>query len=64
MAHTIKTIDAATQEPLYTCHNCNVPVVPDEPDVYTKEHRHFCSPHCVYTYYEGEPAAQAEDYLP
>jgi hypothetical protein len=57
-----RSIDPATNEPLYTCYTCNLPVVPGNPGVYSKEHRTFCSPGCVYTFYEGEPAAQAEDY--
>jgi hypothetical protein len=64
MAKAIKTIDPATYEPIYTCTHCHIPVIPNEPGVYTKEHYHFCSPACVYMYYEGEPAAEDEDYLP
>jgi len=58
------SIDHATHEPLHTCYTCNFPVVPADPGVYSKEHRVFCSPACVYIYYEGEPAAQAHDYEP
>jgi hypothetical protein len=58
------SIDHATHEPLYTCYTCHTPVHPDNPGVYSKEHRIFCSAGCVYTYYEGEPAAEAEDYHP
>ena len=59
-----RTVDPATYEPLYTCTTCNTPVVPNDTDTYTKEHRHFCSIGCLYTYYEGEPAAEDDDYQP
>ena len=59
-----KTIDHSTQEPLYTCDTCTLPVVPGDKGVYQKDHLFFCSAGCVYTYYEGEPAAQVEDYEP
>jgi len=59
-----RSIDYSTGEPLYTCSTCNLPVVPGDPGVYSKEHQYFCSPACIYIYYEGEPAAQTEDYEP
>jgi hypothetical protein len=59
-----KTIDAATHEPLYTCSNCNTPIVPDAPDVWVKEYHYFCNVGCVYAYYDGELAAEDDDYLP
>lgn len=58
------SIDHATHEPLYTCSTCDLPVHPENPGVYRKDHHIFCSAGCVYTYYEGEPAAEAEDYYP
>lgn len=59
-----RTIDHATQEPLYECTTCHTPVIPNTVGVYQKDHNIFCSAGCVYTYYEGEPAAQVEDYHP
>ena len=61
--HT-RSIDPATHEPLYTCSTCSSPIVPGNPGVYTKEHHYFCSPACVYIYYEGEPAAEESDLRP
>jgi hypothetical protein len=29
---------------------------------YQKDHHYFCSISCLYTYYEGEPAAAEMDY--
>ena len=59
---TPRSIDPATHEPLYTCDTCSVPVVPGDTGIYSKDHLHFCSISCLYTYYEGEPAAAEMDY--
>jgi hypothetical protein len=59
---SIRSIDPATYEPLYTCEHCSIPTVPGDKGTYTKDHKYFCSPGCLYIYYEGEPATQGEDY--
>ena len=59
---SIRSIDPATHEPLYTCDTCGIPVVPGDKGTYHKDHKYFCSLGCLYTYYEGEPAAESEDY--
>ena len=59
-----RSIDRSNHEPLYTCHTCSLPLVPGDKGTYSKDHRYFCSVACLYTYYEGEPATQGEDYEP
>ena len=59
-----RSIDRSNHEPLYTCDTCSLPLVPGDKGTYSKDHRYFCSVACLYTYYEGEPAAEDEDYQP
>lgn len=58
-------VDTLTDEPKYICDTCNTPIfTSDTQRLYTKDNLFFCSPGCVYVYYEGEPATQGEEYEP
>lgn len=43
------------------CDTCSRHHIPGSSGTYQKDNRYFCSITCLYTYYEGEPAAEEDD---